>query len=85
MGFMDKLKGAKDTVTEKVGEAVEKHGDKIESGLDKAAGFVDDKTGGKYHDKIEGATGKAKDALGKLEGDDPGPDQPPAGDTPPSP
>ena len=85
MGFMDKLKGAKDTVAEKVGEAVDKHGDKIESGLDKAAGFVDDKTGGKYHDKIEGATGKAKDALGKLEGDHPGDEGSPGGDTPPSP
>ncbi|MBM7516337.1 antitoxin [Nocardioides nitrophenolicus] len=82
MGFLDKLKGAKDTVTEKVGEAVDKHGDKIESGLDKAAGFVDDKTGGKYHDKIENATGKAKDALGKL---DDGDDTPPPADAPPTP
>ncbi|MFJ9315048.1 antitoxin [Pimelobacter simplex] len=65
MGFIDKLKGAKDTVTEKVGDAVDKHGDKIESGLEKAADFVDDKTKGKYHDKIESATDKAKDALGK--------------------
>lgn len=70
MGFLDRLKGAKDTVADKVGEAVDKHGDKIESGLDKAAGFVDDKTGGKYRDKIENATDKAKDALGKLDGDD---------------
>lgn len=84
MGFLDKLKGAKETVADKVGEAVDKHGDKIESGLDKAAGFVDDKTGGKYHAKIEGATGKAKDALGKLEGDHPGDEQPPGG-TPPAP
>ncbi|MDQ6523570.1 antitoxin [Nocardioides sp. LHD-245] len=85
MGFLDKLRGAKDTVADKVGETVDKHGDKIESGLDKAAGFVDDKTGGKYHDKIENATGKAKDALGKLDGDEPGPEQPPGGDIPPSP
>lgn len=78
MGFMDKFKGAKDSVTEKVGEVVAEHGDKIEAGLDKAAGFVDDKTGGKYSDKIEGATGKAKDVLGKVEGDGPGNDNGPA-------
>lgn len=78
MGFMDKFKGAKDSVTEKVSEVVAEHGDKIEAGLDKAAGFVDDKTGGKYSDKIEGATGKAKDVLGKVEGDDPGNDTGPA-------
>ncbi len=71
MSFLDKLKGAKDTVTEKVGDAVAEHGDKIESGLDKAADFVDDKTGGKYTDKIDAATGKAKDALEKIEGDRP--------------
>jgi uncharacterized protein YjbJ (UPF0337 family) len=82
---MDRLKGAKDTVVDKVGEAVDKHGDKIESGIDKAAGFVDDKTGGKYHDKIESATGKAKEAIEKLEHDspdDPGStDSPDGGDT----
>ncbi|MCX6400786.1 MAG: antitoxin [Propionibacteriales bacterium] len=65
MGLLDKFKGAKD----KAVDAVAEHGDKIEAGIDKAADFVDDKTGGKYSDKIEGATSKAKDALGKVEGD----------------
>lgn len=61
MGFMDNIKG-------KVEDAVDKHGDKIGDGIDKAARVADEKTGGKHHDKIEGATGKAKDALDKLDG-----------------
>ena len=68
MGLLDKLKGAKDTAKEKVAE----HSDQIGGAVDKAAGFVDDKTGGKYHDKIESATDKAKDALGKADGEQPG-------------
>ncbi|WP_347893981.1 antitoxin [Nocardioides secundeburneus] len=61
MGFMDNIKG-------KVEDAVDQHGDKIADGIDKAADLADDKTGGKHHDKIEGAASKAKDALDKLDG-----------------
>ncbi|MBA2445367.1 MAG: antitoxin [Nocardioidaceae bacterium] len=60
MGFLDKVKG-------KAADAVDKHGDKISGGLDKAGQFVDKKTKGKYSDKI--ATGKEKISGGmdKLE------------------
>ncbi|MDO9457285.1 antitoxin [Nocardioides sp.] len=58
---MDNIKG-------KVEDAVDKHGDKIADGIDKAAVTADKKTGGKHHDKIEGATGKAKDVLDGLDG-----------------
>jgi len=61
MGFLDKAKG-------KLTEAVDKHGDKISDGIDKAAAAADKKTGGKHHDKITKATGKAKDGLDKLDG-----------------
>ncbi len=61
MGFMDNIKG-------KVADAVDDHGDKIADGIDKAATLADDKTGGKHHDKIAGATDKAKDALDGLDG-----------------
>ena len=39
---------------------------------DETRKFVDEKTGQKYTDKIESATSKTKDALGKVtdEGDD---------------
>ena len=61
MGFLDKVKGqAKD--------AVDKHGDKIATGVDKAGDAIDKKTGGKHHDKIVKGQTQAKDALDKLDG-----------------
>jgi uncharacterized protein YjbJ (UPF0337 family) len=60
MGFLDKLKG-------KATEMVDKHGDQIADGLDKAAGVVDKKTKGKYRDTIATGNQKAKDALDKLD------------------
>ncbi len=63
MGFLD---DAKDKLT----KAVDDHGDKIADGIDKAADFADQKTGGKHTDKIDGATGQARDALDKLDGKD---------------
>jgi len=61
MGFLDKLKG-------KATEAVDKHGDKIAGGVDKAADAIDRKTGGKHHDHIVKGRTQAKDALDKLDG-----------------
>ena len=46
MGFLDDAK-------KKLGDAVDKHGDKIGDGLDKAAKLADEKTKGKYSDKID--------------------------------
>ena len=61
MGFLDDAKG-------KLNDALDQHGDKISDGIDKAAALADEKTGGKHTDRIESATGKAKDALDKLDG-----------------
>ncbi len=63
MSFFDK---AKDALT----NAADKHGDKLSDGIDKVAGVVDDKTGGKHADKIAGGAEKAKDALDKLNKND---------------
>ena len=59
MGMFDKFK-------KKAADMADEHGDKIEGGIDKAADFADDKTGGKYTDKTEGGTEKAKDLLDGL-------------------
>ena len=67
MSFLDKLKGQTDGLRKHAAEAVDKHGDKIGHGLDKAKGFVDDKTGGKHADKTSSAVDKAKAALDKLD------------------
>ena len=61
MGFLDKLKG----MTRK---AVDEHGDKISDGVSKAGDVVDNKTGGKYTDKIEQGQQKVDDGLDSLDG-----------------
>ena len=65
MSFLDKAKDA----AAKAKSLAADNTDKIESGLDKAGTFVDDKTGGKYSDKIGSVKDKASDALGKLDED----------------
>jgi hypothetical protein len=61
MGMFDKIR-------KKAEKAVDDHGDKIGSGIDKAADAVSKKTGGKHDDKISKGTSKAKDALDNLDG-----------------
>lgn len=60
MGFLDDAKN-------KIEGLVEGHGDKVKEGLDKAGDIVDDKTGGKYGDQIDGAVDKAKGAVDGLD------------------
>ncbi|MFF0289561.1 antitoxin [Streptomyces sp. NPDC005262] len=66
MGLMDSLKAKLSPARDKVGDFAQQHGDKIDQGLDKAARTVDQKTKGKYSDKIESGTRKAKDAVERL-------------------
>ena len=58
MGLFDKFKKS----TDKAKDLVESQGDKIADGVDKATDLVDDKTGGKYTDKLE----KVDDMADKL-------------------
>lgn len=66
MGLMDNFKAKLGPAKEKVSDLAQQHGGKIEQGLDKAAKAVDERTKGKYSDKIHAGTGKAKDAVDKL-------------------
>ncbi|MER8067702.1 antitoxin [Streptomyces sp. NPDC094034] len=77
MSFLDSLKAKIGPAKNKVADLAQQHGDKIEHGLEKAARTVDQKTKGKYSDKIDSGTGKAKDALGKLAHKDDGSTPPP--------
>ena len=61
MGFLDDAK-------DKLGDLVDDHGDKVSEGIDKAVEVIEDKTGGKFDDKIEMGAEKAKDALDALDG-----------------
>ncbi len=62
MGLFDKFKKS----TDKAKDLVESQGDKIADGVDKATDLVDDKTGGKYTDKLE----KVDDMADKLRDDE---------------
>ena len=61
MGFLDRFK-------KKATEVVDDQGDTIGAGLDRASDFVDDRTGGKYDDKLDAGVEQAKDALDSLDG-----------------
>lgn len=63
MGFLDDAK-------KKLTDAVDQHGEKINEGLDKAAGAIDKKTGGKHSEKIRQGVARTKDALDGLDGKD---------------
>lgn len=82
MGFLDRAKEkaqeladrAGPKVNEGVGKAKEtagglaaKHGDKVTGGLGKAKDFVDDKTKGKYTDKLDGAVDKVAKGIDRVE------------------
>ena len=75
MGMLDDVK----RLGQKAKGLVAKNDDKVKQAIDKAAGIADDKTKGKYSEKLGGAATKAKEAVDKL------PDQPPAPDRPDQP
>ncbi|MFI8965238.1 antitoxin [Streptomyces sp. NPDC053493] len=85
MGLLDSLKAKLAPAKDKVSDLAQQHGGKVEHGLEKAARKVDEKTKGKYSDKIESGTGKAKEAIERLahkDGGTPPPSAPPP--TPPT-
>ena len=59
MSFLDDAK-------KKLTDAVTEHGDQIKEGLDKAGRTIDDKTGGRYADKIERGSRAANQAVDNL-------------------
>ncbi|MCF1594756.1 antitoxin [Streptomyces muensis] len=86
MGLKDNLKAKLAPAKDKVSGLAQRHEGKIHHGLEKAAKVVDEKTKGKYSDRIHTGTGKAKGAMDRLahKGDDkatgsstPPPDAPP--------
>lgn len=83
MSLLDNLKAKLAPAKDKVSDLAQQHGDKVTHGLDKAARVVDEKTKGKYSDKIQTGTGKAKGAMDRLAHKDGGTMPPP--DAPPPP
>lgn len=60
MGLLDNLKARLEPAKGKVSDLAQQHGDKIDRGLDKMARTVDERTKGKYSDRIQTGTGKAR-------------------------
>ncbi|MFJ8149205.1 antitoxin [Streptomyces sp. NPDC096094] len=90
MGLLDNLKAKLGPAKGKVSDLAQQHGDKIDRGLDKVAKTVDERTKGKYSDRIQTGTGKAKGAMdrlahkdtGGMDGDGTTPGTTPGGTTP---
>ncbi|MFN8076935.1 MAG: antitoxin [Kineosporiaceae bacterium] len=61
MSMFDQLKQAAEAKLSENPELVEKVSDTV---IEKAGDLVDDRTGGKYADKIDLAQGKADEAIG---------------------
>lgn len=59
MSFADNLKG----IVDKGKDLAAENSDKIEGAVDKVGDFIDDKTGGKYADKVDKAQEAAKNAI----------------------
>ncbi|MGN9761166.1 antitoxin [Streptomyces sp. SD31] len=89
MGLMDNLKAKLAPAKDRVSDFAQRHEDKVQHGLDKAAKVVDERTKGKYSDKIHTGTDKAKGAVDRLahKGDDTatGTSTPPPNAPPPTP
>ncbi|MFG3275306.1 MULTISPECIES: antitoxin [Streptomyces] len=66
MGLMDDVKAKLGPAKGKVSDLAQRHEGKIHHGLDKAAQAVDKTTKGKYSDRIQSGTGRAKGAMGRL-------------------
>ena len=67
MGFIDKFKQQAPGLKDKATDLAREHGEKIDSGIDKAADLADKATKGKYAEQIDGPANKAKDAVDDLE------------------
>ncbi len=84
MGLLENVKSKLAPAKDKVSHLAQKHEDKIERGIDKAANVVDKRTKGKYSGRIHSGTDKAKGAVDRLAHKDSG-GTPPPPDAPPPP
>ncbi|MGW0615085.1 antitoxin [Streptomyces sp. NPDC002788] len=66
MGLLDNVKAKLGPAKDRVSDLAQRHEGKIHRGLDKAAQVVDQRTKGKYSDRIRSGTSRAKDAMDRL-------------------
>ncbi|KYH45509.1 antitoxin [Branchiibius sp. NY16-3462-2] len=68
MGLLDDAKDKLEEAKDKVEEFIHEHKDEANDSVEKAGDFVDEKTGGKYADKVDQAQSFAKEQVDKLDG-----------------
>jgi hypothetical protein len=73
MGISDRLR----QLTKKAENTAAEHKDQIKEAVEKAEVTADQRSGGKYHDKIAGAASKAQAYVDRLEPDGTGTEKPP--------
>jgi hypothetical protein len=64
--FGDRANELADKATERARELVAEHNDKIDERLDRAAGFIDEKTKGKYSARIDAGVERTKTGLDRF-------------------
>lgn len=64
--FGDRANELADKATERARELVAEHNDKIDEKLDRAAGFIDEKTKGKYSARIDAGVERTKTGLDRF-------------------
>lgn len=67
MGLLDDAKVKLGAAVEKAKVVAEEHADQIDDGIDKLAGFVDQRTGGRHTPKIDKAADQARKLVEKLD------------------
>ncbi|WP_431709568.1 antitoxin [Glutamicibacter uratoxydans] len=69
MSKFDELKGKAEGLAQKAGQFAAENSVKVSEGIEKAGDFVDEKTGGKYADKVDSLQDGAQNLLNNLKGD----------------
>jgi hypothetical protein len=79
MALLDKAKELFSTGKDKAEGLAKENAPKVKGGIDKAADYVKDKTGGKHDQQVDDVAEKAKDGVDRLAGES----APPVVDDPP--
>ncbi|GAA1414012.1 hypothetical protein AUR04nite_30200 [Glutamicibacter uratoxydans] len=66
MAGFDELKGKVEGLAAQAGDFASQNSDQISEGIEKVGDFVDEKTGGKYADKVDGLQDGAQNLLNNL-------------------
>ena len=69
MGLLDDAKEMFSSGKKKAQDLTKENAPKMKDGIDKAADFVKDKTGGKHDQQVDDVAEKAKGGVDKLAGD----------------